>query len=94
MELEAAEDVEHDFDGELVDWKGVELLEVEAGLEALFNLCAACGAVGEGGVGHRGLGWLGRCGAGAARCGGRCTRRRWLEGLGRLRLVEGSVEAG
>lgn len=56
VELEAAEDVEHDFDWELVDGEGVELLEVETGLEALFNLCAACGAVGEGGVGHCGSG--------------------------------------
>lgn len=79
VELEAAEDVEHEFDGELVDGEGVELLEVETGLEALFNLCDACWAVGEGGVGHFGWGWRGRCGAGAARCGGRCTKRRWLE---------------
>ncbi len=75
VELEAAEDVEHDFDWELVDGEGVELLEVEAGLEALFNLGGAFGAVGEGGVGHRGLGGRWRCGAGGARCGGRGTRR-------------------
>lgn len=79
MELEAAKDVEHDFDWELVDGKGVELLEVETGLEALFNLCDACWAVGEGGVWHYGWGGLGRCGAEAARRSGRCTRRKWLE---------------
>ena len=41
VEGEPVEDVEEDFGGELVDWEGVEFLEVEAGLETFFNPCGA-----------------------------------------------------
>ncbi len=94
MEFETAEYVEHDFDRELVDWQGVELLELKTGLEALFNLGVACGAMWEGGVWHRGWGRLGRRGTEAARCSGRCTRIGLLEWLGKFRLAEGTAAAG
>lgn len=77
VQLEAGEDVEHYFDGEAVDGEFVELVQVQAGLEALFNLDdACCRAEGEGRVRHFG-GWVGRgrYGGGVDKCSWRGARR-------------------